>query len=1013
MYRNLKKTFISTLLLFLFSISAIAQSRTVTGRITDQATGQPITGVNVSVKGGTTTVVTDANGSYSITVPSAQSTLVFSYVGYGTQELTVGTNTTLSPALSSTQRSMDEVVVIGYGTIKRRDLTGSVASVKAADIVRTPTANPLEAIQGRVTGVDITRSSGAAGGGVNIRVRGNRSINGNNNPLYIIDGFQGGNPSDINTNDIESIEVLKDASATAIYGSQGANGVIIITTKKGVAGRTRVNYDGYYGTNGYTAFPQLRLREDYIQLRREAYRATGDWASPADDPKIFPNSAEYAAVQAGDWIDWYDLINRNGRQQSHNVSVRSGNERTKAFLSLGYFKEEGMLRRNDFTRYTVRFNLDQTITNWAKTGLQTQIAYFDQNNRQDPLSVVLSTSPLGKAYDAAGNINLYPVAGNNSVVSPLTDERGDTVSKNNVLRTSIISNAFVEIAPIKGLTFRSNFGVNVNFSRQGIFNSSTSLAQRSTRITTASQSTAFSRGFNWDNVLTYNRKFGDHDVTVTALQQYIQSDLDNLGGSGTNQLLGSQLFYNLGATTGNRNPSSGYISSNLLSYAGRIHYTYKGKYLLTLTQRADGASRLATGNKWDYFPSAAVGWNISDEKFMDNMKVINNLKLRASYGVTGNYGIEVYGTQSGLASSNNIGFGDVQVTQYQFLARVGNPELQWEKTATTNVGLEFTLLNNRFNGTFEFYNAVTNDVILDRRLPLSSGLGTSGSVYQNVGRTVNKGIEISLTSQNFRGSNFNWSTTATFTRNKERITDLINGTDIISTTSPETGSLLLNRPLSSFYYYKKLGIWQTNEQKQASELRVGTYRFQPGDIKLQDLNGDSLIDTRDRMYLGSAVPDFILGLQNTFSFKGFDLGIFVVARYGQMINAEFLGRYNPSGEGSGPADFNYWTPENPTNDYPRPRRLSTLSSYQGYTGYLALNYVEGSFIKIKTINLGYTLPKRIANKIHSDNIRFYATANNVFTFAKSHLLKNYDPERGGAESSPLSRQFVFGVNLGF
>lgn len=1003
-------TKLSFLIIILFSIAVNGQGGgpiTVIGKVTDES-GSPLPNVSVAIKnmaGGTST---NGEGRFTIEVPGEKAVLIFSSVGFSNRELLVGKNRTINLDLVSQTNHLNDVVVIGYGTTKRKDLTGSVYSIKSADIVRTPTHNTLEALQGRVPGVDIARSSGNAGAGVNIRVRGNRSISGNNDPLYIIDGFQGGNPADLNPNDIESIEVLKDASATAIYGSQGANGVFIITTKKGTSGKPKITYDGFYGLNGYTPFPELRTGEDYIGLRREAYRTVGEWNSPADDHKIFPNADEFAAVQAGQWVDWFDLLARNGTQQSHTVSVKGGNEKTRAFLSAGYFKEEGMLRRNDYSRYTVRMNVDQTLAKWAKVGLISQVAFFDQNNRTDPLSLVLQTSPLGTPYDANGKVNVFPVAGNNSILSPLTDERGDTVAKNNVLRTSLLSNAYLEIQPIKGLTFRSNFGTTLNFNRAGSFQSSTSVAQRNTRQVTAQQNSSFVRAFNWDNILSYNQSFGDHNLTVTAIQSYLQNDADNLSGTGNNQLLSSQLFYNLGAADAlSQRVNSGYEGSNNLAYAARVNYAFKSKYLLALTGRADGASRLSPGNKWDYFPSISGAWNISDENFMKNIGAVSNMKLRASYGTTGNYGISVYGTQSVISAASNMAFGESQATYYSFNPRVGNAELKWEHSATTNIGLDFSLLKNRLAGSIDVYNTITSGIIYDRALPRSSGVS---SVYQNIGETQNKGIEIALNAEIIRQKHFQWNGVATFTRNKEKIRKLITDADIISGITPETLSLLIGKPLSSFYSYNKLGVWQSDKASEAANVRFGTSPFKPGDLRVEDINGDSIIDTRDRKYIGSPVPKFVLGLQNNFSYKGIDLGIYLFFRYGQTINAEFLSRYNPSGEGNGPASFDYWTPENPTNDFPRPVKGGQIINYAAYQ---AINFIDGSYFKVKTVTLGYTIPKTMVSKIGAENIRLYATGNNLFTSAKSHLLANYDPERGGAETSPLNRQFVFGLNIGF
>ncbi len=1008
MCRKQTRIFLAVLLL-LSCFTAVAQPRTVTGKITDQANNQPLAGVNISVKGATTTVVSNNQGEFSITVPSSRATLVISYVGYGTQEIEAGSRTAIPVTMSSTLKSMDEVIVIGYGTVKKRDLTGAVSSIKGEEIVRTPTFNATEALQGRIAGADITRSSGTAGAGVNIRIRGNRSFGGDraNNPLVIIDGFQGGNLSDLNPNDIESIDVLKDASSTAIYGAQGANGVIIVTTKKGTAGKTKITYDGYYGINGYASFPEPRLGEDYVQLRREAYRTVGTWSSPADDPKLFPDADEWRAVQAGQWVDWFKLLNRNGQQQSHTVSIRSGSEKTKSLLSLGYFREEGMLRRNDFQRYNARFNLDHNLFKWIKAGLLSQITYTDLNSRRDPLSVALSTVPLGVPYDSAGNINIYPLNNNKTILSPLSDERGESIAQDNTLRTNVMANAYTELNPIRDLTLRTNVGVTLNYSRRGVFNEATSLSQRNNPVNFASVTSGFSRFLNLDNILTYNKRIADHAVTLTGVVSYLQSDADNVSASGERQLLASQGFFNLTATQQNRNLSSSYEGWNNISYSGRINYTYKSKYLFTATYRADGASRLASSHKWDYFPSVALGWNIDRESFLSKVNWLNNLKLRGSWGKAGNYAIEVYGTQSLIVPGQNMGFGDVQANYYQFNPRVGNPDLKWETSTSTNIGLDFGFLNNRIGGSIEWYNTVTNDILVERPLPFSTGVATT---YQNLAETQNRGIEISVNTRNIAKKNFSWNTTATYTSNKEKITKLIGNQEIIFGATPETQSWIVGYPIQTFYSYKKLGIWQAKDEALAARYKFGTSPFRVGDLRIEDINGDSSITTADRAVLGSGVPDFVLGFQNNFMYKGFDLGVFLFWRYGQMINAEFLGRYNPSGEGSGPANIDYWTPENPTNDFPRPRYQQRLIDIYGYQ---ALNFVDGSFFKVKNVTLGYTFNKTFAGKVGAETIRLYATGNNIFTKAKSHLVKDYDPERGGAESSPLSRQFVFGINLGF
>ncbi|KEO74258.1 SusC/RagA family TonB-linked outer membrane protein [Anditalea andensis] len=978
--------------------------RTVSGTIISAADGEPLPGVNLRVRGTYTGVVTDMDGNYTIEVPP-NAVLIYSFIGFETREISVGNQSVINVTLEEDLGALDEVVVIGYGETKRRDLIGAVSTVRSEDLIRVPTHNALEGMQGRAAGLDITRSSGQAGAGVNIVLRGNRSIGASNNPLYIIDGFQGGNVESLNPNDIESIEVLKDASATAIYGAQGANGVIIVTTKRGTEGKTKISYDSFYGVNGLTPFPNSRTGDSYIQLRREAFRTTGDWNSPADDPNIFQGAGEWEAVQNGQWINWIDEVLQDGSQQSHNISVSGGSNRTKAFVSAGYFNEKGLLRNDDFTRFTARWNVEHEINNRLRVGTLGQMAYFNINRRQDVLSNAMTTSPLGEVYNELGEINRFPIFADQSIVSPLTDERGPNIQRNNTIRTNIMLNAFLEYKPIEGLTFRSNFGTNLTNARQGRFDDATSFRQRTALRSVASSEMSYNRFFNWDNILTYTREMNDHSISVTGVTNYIQRDIDELSASGIDQILSSQLFYNLGATAPeSRNISSGYTGHNMMSYAARVNYTYRDKYMLTVTNRYDGASRLAPGNKWAMFPSVGLGWVISDEAFMDGLQGVSFMKLRATHGLTGNSAIPPYGTQSLLIINNQISFGEVVAPGLMFGNMIGNANVGWEKSETTNLGLDLGLWDNRLNANIEVYNTNTTDLLLPRVLPFSTGVR---EVFQNIGATRNRGVEVTINSENIRRRNFTWSSIFTFTHNKEEITQLVNNQDIIT---DERRNLIIGSPIESFYTWNKLGIWQINEADEAAQLTFGGRPFQPGDIKLEDLNGDGVIDADDRMVIGSTVPEFFAGFQNTFRYKSFDLGLFFFARVGQTIHAEVLGRFNPGGEGNGPEFMDYWTPENPTNDYPRPRRGANMSAYEGHQ---TLTFVDGSFIKLRNVNLGYTLPPVVAERLRLTNLRIYATANNMWTRSRSHLLRQYDPERGGEEGFPLNRQIILGVNIGF
>jgi TonB-linked SusC/RagA family outer membrane protein len=604
---------------------------------------------------------------------------------------------------------------------------------------------------------------------------------------------------------------------------------------------------------------------------------------------------------------------------------------------------------------------------------------------------------------------VYPEYGNTGVISPLSDNRGAEISTNNTVSTNVNFNGYVDLTPIKGLKLSSVFGVNLANSRQGQFFDSSSLEEVNTKYSYAAINTNNNTYYNWENIVNYEHTFGDHQFNVTGLTSYTHENALTYSAAGTNLVYNSQLFYNLAGTNAlNRTISSSYGRQDNMSYGARLNYSYKGRYLLTLTERVDGASILAPGHKWASFPSAAVAWRMGDETFMHGFSQVSELKWRLSYGVAGNAGITQYGTQSYLINQA-MGFENIAAPAYIFNTTIGNTNLGWELSKTADLGMDLGLFKNRLNVTADIYNTNTSDIIMPRSLPPSLGVATT---LQNIGSTRNRGIELAINSQNIRTHNFSWSTTLTFTSNQEEITGLINGTNIIDGTNPETASLLLGHPIHSFYNYEKLGIWQTPEATEASGLTFGGTAFKPGDIKLADLNHDGKISPdSDRTYIGSAVPKWSAGFMNTFVYKGFDLSVYVLVRWGQMIQDNVLGWYNPAGQGNNSlAYFNYWTPSNPTNDYPRPKANESLASVPGYT---TLEYVDASYLKLKTATLGYTLPQRLIHHAWISNLRAYVTCNNIFVKAKSHLIKYYDPEEGGADSAPLTRQLVCGLNVGF
>ncbi|HAK76565.1 MAG TPA: SusC/RagA family protein [Runella sp.] len=970
------------------SLSGTQLDRTVSGLVKDEK-NVPLPGVNVVIKGTTRGTSTDAKGTFQLALPEGDNVvLTLSFVGYQSQDVAVGNKTSLSVSLAPDVNALEEVVVIGYGAVKKRDLTGSVVQLKSEQLKEVPTANVLEAAQGKIAGADITRNSGQAGAGVSIRIRGNRSIGGNNAPLIIVDGVQYGNLEDINANDIETMDVLKDASSIAIYGSRGANGVILITTKKGKSGKPDISFNTYSGISQVTMYPKAMDINGFRDLKREAWRAAGVWNSPTDDPAIFTNVAEYDALQKGIWTDYQDALIHKGLQQNYQLGVRAGNDRLKSYISVDFFNEKGILKLDEIKRYTGRLNVDYTINDWMKIGLQSQLTYYDQSVRRDPLNQANKISPLGSLYDSNGNFNFLMLDG--QTANPLADEQPN-VFTNSVLTTRSLTNGFLEFTPIKGLTVRSTLGISLGFSRNGSYASPQSIDRSLTGKSLASYTASNGKTVNWENVVTYQRTTGQHALTVTGVASYLGNSSDNVSASGVNQLLSTQLFYSLGSASEEIKINSEYSKNNLLSYAGRLNYGFRDRYLLTLTARKDGSSKLAPGNKWTFFPSAAFAWRIIEESFMQRVKGLSDLKLRVSYGVAGNDPSGPYATQTTLARVA-FGFNDIAVPAYTFSRIVGNAELAWELSDTKNVGLDVGLFNGRIQASVDFYDTRTTDLLLNRGLPPTTGVTT---VKQNIGKTRNRGVEVAIGTTNIRTDNFTWNSNITFSKNREEIVELVTGGNDIG------NGWFIGYPINVYYDYEKTGIWQSSEADQAAKMSPTQL---PGEIKVKDQNGDGKIDAvNDRVILGNPRPRWSGGLDNTLKFKNFDLNFFIFARIGQMINADRYARFDAQGVGNSTAGLDYWTPENPTNAYPRPNKNGGLK-------YLStLGYQNGSFARIRNVSLGYNLPANVFKGKIIKGIRVYATGKNLYTFTKL----DYDPERGGSENFPMTKLYIIGLNANF
>lgn len=990
------------------SVLSVMQGKTIKGQILDE-TGESMIGVSVLVKGTTIGTVTDFDGNYTLEVPSGKNILEISYIGYKTKEITIGNNSLINIKMEPDTQALDEVVVIGYGTVKKRDLTGAVASMKNEDVTVAPTSNVMEALQGKIAGMDIVKSSGQVGEDVSILLRGSRSIYGSNEPLFIIDGIPG-SYSQVNPSDIESVDVLKDASSTAIYGSAGANGVVIITTKRGKEGKATVNFDAYYGFSGSPNYKHGMVGDEWVNYQREAYKyKNGDY--PSDMSALFGNQDYTDAYNAGKWIDWIDEASGNtATTQKYSLSVSGGSEKTKIFASTSYNREEGLLSNDNLNKYSLRLNIDQEIFSWAKMGFTSNLTYQDRNQGvKNTFTKGLSSFPLGDAYDQNGKINHEYITGQ---YSPLGDFIEDQYV-NNTRSTYLNVSGYLELSPIKDFTFTSRINGTLSDSRQGQYWGDQCNANRPSYAGSPHAAITNKNAWNytWENILSYNTTIAkDHNIGGSVITSWNKNQNDSSLAAASGQMVDRWSFWRL-ASGASQHVESDFAQTQKMSFAVRFNYSYKGKYLFTFSNRWDGVSQFSAGHKWDSFPAGAIAWRISDEPFMNVAKNwLNNLKLRVGYGITGNSGgVDAYGTttQAYVYTGNGLTLNGQNSSFTQYTGTYGSKDLGWEKSYNWNVGLDYGILNNRVDGSIEWFKTTTKGLLFKRTLPITSGLtgwGSPLSIWQNIAETSNQGVEVTINSHNIKTKDFSWNTTLSVTWSKEKIEKLPDG-DLISE------NLFVGHSIKSIYGYKYTGIWGTNTPQDILEA----YGVKPGFIQIETLekDGDGGVhkySTNDRQVLGHTNPDWIVGLNNTFTYKNFDLSVFAMARYGQTINSDLLGYYTAeqSVTTNQLAEADYWTENNQGAYYPAPGTGSEQS-----TVISALRVRDGSFIKVKNITLGYTFPVNISRKALMEKCRIYATAYNPFIYVKDKQLKGTDPETNGSDAFPTFRQFVFGVNLTF
>lgn len=1016
MNKNELTRFLAIVLVCLFSVTASGQNaRTVKGKVTDSK-GIALPGTNVVVTGTTTGTATDAEGNFTLTVENpATAMLEFSFIGYAKLQVQVGSRSTVDAVLQEEYIGLNELVVVGYGTVRKKDLTGSVASIKTNEIVKTATNNALQSMQGKIAGLDITKSSGEAGASVDIQLRGNRSVNASNNPLFLVDGIEYGSTLDINSSDIASIEVLKDASSTAIYGTRGANGVIIITTKKGGpgsgTGKTKVAINSYLSFNSPTNLPKIMsVEQDYRLIaerqRYAAERPTSAWGTTSLSnytPDVVLSNvvsapfekSVYQLYQEGG-VNWFDMIMRNSVTQNDEISLSGGDNRTSFMVSIGFMDEQGLLRNDQLKRYNGRINLDHKVTNNLSIGTNIQYTYRNWDRRLDNVyTQLIKMHSLAEPYLSDGTILDKPSELSISHTNPLLNELPGYYN-NNTQNNRLFGNLFLDWELVKGLKFRSVFGIDQQSFRNGEY--ADYMCTGNYQIGRGSSFTALNSqtmAYTWENTLNYSVTLADaHNIQLLAGQSAQQSVFESHGASGfgLQDHYGKNSFYDLtNILPAGRAVTNVYTRQNLLSYFGRVNYKLMNRYLLTASLRADGSSVLSAGNKWGYFPSVAAAWVLSEEQFLKSVSVLNNLKLRATWGKTGNSAINPYQTLTVLGSDKiYYTFGNLLITG-QVPAILGNPDLTWETTSTYDAGLDITLMKERITATLDYYFSQTNDLLLYKGLPASS---VYPQVLANVGKTENRGFEAALNLRIIEAKDFSWSSDLTYSINRDKIVALASG-ETQDVSNPNQ-ALIVGQPVRAFYGYEANGCWSI-----ADAATALTFNKVPGDIKIIDRNTDGVINDLDKRLYNQS-PRFIFGWNNTISYRGITLSALTHARIGQWIQYAFNTAYKPTEQDGSPA-VDFWTPENQRARFPRPGIASQNDMP-------ALAFENASFFKIREITLGYSLPKSLISKIHVNNLRIYGSLQNYFTFSN---LDNYDPERGGAISNPLSKQMVFGINLEF
>lgn len=1026
-----------TLLVFLSLTSFSQGTFKVSGKVTDE-TGKPVEGATVQVKGTTIATSTTADGSYTLMAPSGNSTLVITSVGFTQMEVAINNKAEVIVHTTSIASSLQDVVVIGYTTVKRKDVTGAVGGINQKDIRSRPVDNALQAMQGKVAGVDIG-SNERPGTLPSISIRGLRSLTASNTPLFVVDNIplSTGGIENLNPGDIESIDVLKDASATAIYGSRGANGVVIITTKQGKSGKVILNFNSSVTLENLVDDREMFNASDYITYKRWAYYyaglnpVTGVSTNPrGDQPNINTDRALFSATAdkyawaninqgwaSGTWdgskvqtTDWRGMVKEQSITTDNTISVSGGSDKLKAYGSFGYLNNGGVVKGQSFERYTAKVNVDFTATNWLSFGNSMTVSYGKQQYGQSNAGIATIGTPAGGLYesarsiypyavpyDSAGNRILFPGADN--AIKSIVDEEKYNIDERVTLRAfgSLYAQVnFGSIFPIlKGLKYRLNFGPDFSDYRDGIYVDANSVANGgSTSYASLTNNKTYS--YTLDHLLYYDRTIREHTVGLTLL--YSQTDYRQetsfISGNGVPQA--SQRWYALstGTVTGAISTKGTLTERQLMSYMARVNYSFKDKYLLTVSARQDGSSVLAEGHKYSWFPSGALAWRISKEDFMNGSSWINDLKLRVGAGVTGNSAVPAYATQ-GAITSLFYPFYTTSTAGAIPSLEMANVNLGWERTTQYNVGVDFSLFKNRVYGSIDVYTSETTDLLLKRSIPSVTGYT---STFDNVGETANKGIDITLSTVNVKAKDLVWTTTINAAWQKDHIVTLANGKQ-----NDIPNNWFIDQPNGVIYGYKALGLWQSKDAAAYGAFNANGHKFYPGNVRVADLNGDNKIDANnDQEIIGWTRPRWVVGMTNTVTYKQFDFSIFLYGRLNYL--------YNFGGEGQSARGvqrtINYYTENNINAEFQKPIFSAGGNALDPY--YQALGYSKASFIKIRNISLGYNFNSRMLGNSGISNLRAYFQVQNPGMLYSQ--IKFVDMDVVGPT---WNRGFTLGINVSF